>query len=154
MTERFGEAELREAFLAALPAEGIQAPPVLFDTAEVYGYKSGAQGQSAEHLLGRFLQEGGGVPTSRAVVGSKVFPVPWTNLLVGGGVRLGREALVSALLLLSDEALDLEIERNYKESSTQVMATNYCSSGFGLVCPSTHPCNPKPLLLLEGVCTV
>ena len=95
--ERFGEAELREAFLAALPAEGTPAPPVLFDTAEVYGYKSGAQGQSAEHLLGRFLQEGGGVPTSRAVVGSKVFPVPWTNLLVGGGVRLGREALVSAL---------------------------------------------------------
>jgi len=70
---------------------------VLFDTAEVYGYRSGAQGQSSEHLLGRFLQEGGGVPTSRALVGSKVFPVPWTNLLVGGGVRLGREALVNAL---------------------------------------------------------
>ena len=31
------------------------------------------------------------------VIGSKVFTIPWTNLLVGGNLRFGREPLVAAL---------------------------------------------------------
>jgi aryl-alcohol dehydrogenase-like predicted oxidoreductase len=97
---RFREKDLEDVFRAAVGG-GVG----WFDTAEVYGYKSGQFEQSAEHMLGHFVENastearllngaGGGLP--EAFVGSKVFTVPWTNVIMGGGVRMGRTQLVDA----------------------------------------------------------
>ncbi len=70
-----------------------------FDTAEVYGYKGQKYEQSAEEILGRFVAKNDDVKnddSDEVVVGSKVFTIPWTNALMGGGIRLGKESLVKA----------------------------------------------------------
>ena len=70
-----------------------------FDTAEVYGYKGQKYEQSAEEILGRFVAKNDDVKNDskdEVVVGSKVFTIPWTNALMGGGIRLGKESLVKA----------------------------------------------------------
>ena len=67
-----------------------------FDTAEVYGYKGQKYEQSAEEILGRFVANEDVKNDSEVVVGSKVFTIPWTNALMGGGIRLGKESLVKA----------------------------------------------------------
>lgn len=67
----------------------------LFDVAEVYGYQGMASGESAEHILGDALISSPG--SSVALVADKFFPVPWTNLLVGGRFRLGRGAVIEAV---------------------------------------------------------
>jgi aryl-alcohol dehydrogenase-like predicted oxidoreductase len=62
----------------------------------VYGFSNAKFGQSSEQMLGRLAlkaREEGGAP----VIGSKVFTVPWTNVIMGGGLRLGRESLIAAL---------------------------------------------------------
>ena len=65
-----------------------------FDTAEVYGYKGQKYEQSAEEILGRFVKNDDS--DDEVVVGSKVFTIPWTNALMGGGIRLGKESLIKA----------------------------------------------------------
>lgn len=46
--------------------------------------------------MGKFVK--GAPQTSQPlVVGTKFFTVPWTNVLVGGGFRLGRQSMISAL---------------------------------------------------------
>lgn len=67
----------------------------------MYGFGSGKYEQSSEHMVGRFANswrnqaEGtGGVPP---VIGSKVFTIPWTNTIMGGGLRTSPESLVTAL---------------------------------------------------------
>ena len=67
-----------------------------FDTAEVYGYKGQKYEQSAEEILGRFVKNDDSSIKDEVVVGSKVFTIPWTNALMGGGIRLGKESLVKA----------------------------------------------------------
>ena len=67
-----------------------------FDTAEVYGYKGQKYEQSAEEILGRFVKNDDSIIKDEVVVGSKVFTIPWTNALMGGGIRLGKESLVKA----------------------------------------------------------
>ena len=72
-----------------------------FDTAEVYGYKGQKYEQSAEEILGRFVAKKNdddvkNDDSDEVVVGSKVFTIPWTNALMGGGIRLGKESLVKA----------------------------------------------------------
>ena len=67
-----------------------------FDTAEVYGYKGQKYEQSAEEILGRFVKNVDSIIKDEVVVGSKVFTIPWTNALLGGGIRLGKESLVKA----------------------------------------------------------
>ena len=71
-----------------------------FDTAEVYGYKGQKYEQSAEEILGRFVAKNDddvkNDDSDKVVVGSKVFTIPWTNALMGGGIRLGKESLVKA----------------------------------------------------------
>ncbi len=67
-----------------------------FDTAEVYGYKGQKYEQSAEEILGRFVKNDDSIIKDEVVVGSKVFTIPWTNALLGGGIRLGKESLVKA----------------------------------------------------------
>ena len=67
-----------------------------FDTAEVYGYKGQKYEQSAEEILGRFVKNDDSIIKDEVVVGSKVFTIPWTNALMGGGIRLGKESLIKA----------------------------------------------------------
>ena len=88
----YRESDLRAAFDAAAGG-GIG----FWDTAEVYGYQQHQFGSGSEQLLGRFAAELQEEPPTPLCVGSKVFTIPWTNLLVGGSPRLGREALVAAL---------------------------------------------------------
>ncbi|KAK9836118.1 hypothetical protein WJX81_002623 [Elliptochloris bilobata] len=88
--KQYDEAQLREVFDAAV-AGGI----TFFDTAEVYGYQGIKEGQSSEHLVGRFASQADA--SAPLVLGTKFFTVPWTNVLVGGGFRLGRQAMIDAL---------------------------------------------------------
>eukprot|EP00171_Calliarthron_tuberculosum_P004332 IDg4332t1 len=82
-----------------------------FDTAEVYGYRNISSGESAEQLLGDAVASAQG--GSRALLSTKFFPVLWTNVLVGGGLRLGRaavlEALRASLTRLGVAAVDLYV---------------------------------------------
>lgn len=65
---------------------------------QVYGFQGTKEGTSSECIVGRFAQrtklEPGEMPL---IVGTKFFTVPWTNFLVGGGIRLGRQSLLDAL---------------------------------------------------------
>ena len=80
---------MRETFEAA-----VEGGITFFDTAEVYGYKQHEYQSSSEHLLGDFA----GGASEPVIIGSKVFTIPWTNLIVKGtSPRLGSEALVDAL---------------------------------------------------------
>ncbi|CAI7839409.1 unnamed protein product [Closterium sp. NIES-53] len=99
--EQYSAADLAEAFRAALVG-GIN----VFDSAEVYGYQGIPTGNSSEQLLGRFvaeekarrLQEGSDSAQLPApVAATKFFTIPWTNVLVGGGLRFGRQSLIDAL---------------------------------------------------------
>ncbi|CAM9861447.1 unnamed protein product, partial [Laminaria digitata] len=64
----------------------------LFDTSDVYGYKSVKAGLSAEQLLGRFAEENG-----RPLIAAKYMPILWTRFLIGGPWRAGRRAVAKAL---------------------------------------------------------
>ena len=90
-TTGFREKDALEAFQRARKS-GIN----FFDTAEVYGYKGQKYEQSAEEILGRFVKNDDSIIKDEVVVGSKVFTIPWTNALMGGGIRLGKESLVKA----------------------------------------------------------
>lgn len=63
---------------------------------QVYGYQSIKKGQSSEQLLGKFAKQAPEKPQP-LVLGTKFFTVPWTNVLVGGGFRLGRQSMIKAL---------------------------------------------------------
>lgn len=106
----FGERFDTDALAAAykvLTAGGIN----FFDTAEVYGYQEIKNGKSSEQLLGRFAEGPGGAGSPPPVLASKFFTIPWTNFLVGGGFRLGRQSMIAALRAslkrLGREKLDL-----------------------------------------------
>jgi aryl-alcohol dehydrogenase-like predicted oxidoreductase len=88
--ESYRETDLKAAYSRARGA-GIN----FFDTAEVYGYKSLKYEQSSEYILSRCALADEG-DDDDVVVGSKVFTIPWTNALLGGGFRLGKDALVQA----------------------------------------------------------
>eukprot|EP00897_Mesotaenium_endlicherianum_P009402 jgi/Mesen1/8490/ME000480S07842 len=75
----------------ALVAGGIN----FFDSAEVYGYQSMKEGKSSEQMLARFAARG--QTQAPPVLASKFFTIPWSNFLVGGGFRLGRQSLIAAL---------------------------------------------------------
>ena len=96
--EKYGFNEsYRETDLIAAYSRARRAGINFFDTAEVYGYKSLKYEQSSEHILSRCaLADEGDDDADDVVVGSKVFTIPWTNALLGGGFRLGKDALVQA----------------------------------------------------------
>ena len=65
---------------------------------QVYGYQGTKTGTSSECIVGRFAKRTKLAPNaSPLVVGTKFFTVPWTNFLVGGGFRLGKQSLIDAL---------------------------------------------------------
>ncbi|OAE21105.1 hypothetical protein AXG93_3661s1300 [Marchantia polymorpha subsp. ruderalis] len=93
----YREEDLAEAFDTL-----VQGGVNFFDTAEVlvYGYQGIKSGTSSEQLLGKFIRRPSGntgSPSLTPVIASKFFTIPWTNFLVGGGFRLGRESLLAAL---------------------------------------------------------
>jgi len=94
--EKYGfNKSYRETDLIAAYSRARRAGINFFDTAEVYGYKSLKYEQSSEHILSRCALGDEG-DDDDVVVGSKVFTIPWTNALLGGGFRLGKDALVQA----------------------------------------------------------
>lgn len=92
---KFREKDCAAAFEAA--ADG---GVTFFDTAEVYGYKSKLTEQTSEEILGRLAREreerlG---EEGKVLIGSKVFTIPWTNVIMkDGGLRTGSKQLVAAL---------------------------------------------------------
>jgi len=107
----FGDA-YRERDLVDAMTRALERGVTFVDTAEVYGVKSSTYEQSSEHIVGRTAKKAaasarGGDGSTRegaAFVGTKVFTVPWTNVVMGGGVRLTTKSLV--------EALRASVERN------------------------------------------
>jgi len=63
---------------------------------QIYGYESIKSGQSSENLIGKFANKSQSA-SQPLIVGTKFFTVPWTNILVGGGFRLGRRSMIDAL---------------------------------------------------------
>jgi aryl-alcohol dehydrogenase-like predicted oxidoreductase len=64
----------------------------LCDTSEVYGYQSMRTLEGSEQLLSRLIEKSPTPP----LVSTKFMPVPWANVLAGGGLRIGRQAVVDA----------------------------------------------------------
>ena len=64
-----------------------------FDTSEVYGYQGVRIFEGSEQLLGEFAA----ATKTPPIIATKFSPVPWANLLIGGGLRLGRSAALGAL---------------------------------------------------------
>jgi aryl-alcohol dehydrogenase-like predicted oxidoreductase len=94
----FGET-FRENDLMNVYAQAREANIKFFDTAEIYGYQNTKFEQSSEHILSRCIrnEEEGSVKNEKeCVLGSKVFTIPWTNALLGGGFRIGKDSLVTA----------------------------------------------------------
>lgn len=103
--EQFTRTDINAA-VKYLAANGVN----FFDCAEVYGSRSIKRGDGAEQLLGDSLSQKD-VPVG-PIVSSKFFPLPWTALVgVGGGIRLGRQAVIEALRMtltrLGRASLDL-----------------------------------------------
>ena len=83
----YNSTDLRAAY-DVLVGGGVE----LFDTSEVYGYQGVRLLEGAEQLLSSMVATS---PT-QPIISTKFMPVPWTNMLAGGGVRLGRQAVVEA----------------------------------------------------------
>ena len=94
----------RERDLVEAMKRAVDRGVTFVDTAEVYGVKSSTYEQSAEHIVGRTAAEAREGGSTGVFVGTKVFTVPWTNVIMGGGVRLTTKSLV--------EALRASVERN------------------------------------------
>ena len=85
----YNSTDLKEAF-EVLGDAGVR----LYDTSEVYGYQGVRLFEASEQLLASLIAKS---PADPPLVSTKFMPVPWTNLLVGGGVRIGRQAVVEAV---------------------------------------------------------
>ncbi|BDA47314.1 Uncharacterized oxidoreductase At1g06690, chloroplastic [Coccomyxa sp. Obi] len=121
---RFNEDQLKEVFNTAVDG-GIN----FFDTAEIYGYQSMKDGSSSEQILGRLAKP----RDQRLVLGTKFFTVPWTNVLIGGGFRLGRQAIIRALKAslerLGLEKVDLyQVHFPFPAYSQEVLAEGFAEA--------------------------
>jgi len=85
---RFNSTDVARAF-EVLNDAGV----TLFDTSEVFGYQGQRLAESSEQLLGELVSSSLKPP----LVSSKFMPVPWANLVAGGGLRLGRRAVLRAV---------------------------------------------------------
>lgn len=64
-----------------------------FDTSETYGYQGMSLTEGSEQLLGAFASKS----LKRPIISTKFTPVPWVNVIAGGGLRIGRRAVVESL---------------------------------------------------------
>jgi len=112
----FGE-QYRERGLAEALDAALQGGINFVDTAEVYGAKSSAWGQSAEQILGRIAKERrGGVVTDAEpeccgavpFVGTKVWTIPWTGAFMQGGAGGAPRTTAASLV----DALRASVARN------------------------------------------
>ena len=88
--KEYGAEELQQTYRAAR-----RGGVTFFDTAEVYGFQGHKRGEGSEQLVAQFALDQG---DTKAVIGTKVFTIPWTNLLVGGRPRLlNKDPLLEAL---------------------------------------------------------
>ena len=85
--QTFNSTDVAEAFEICNDA-GVR----LFDTSEVYGFQSVKLSESSEQLISSLVASSMAPP----MVSTKFMPVPWTNLLAGAGLRMGRHAVVDA----------------------------------------------------------
>jgi hypothetical protein len=90
-------------------------------SAQIYGYESIKSGQSSEILIGKFANKSQSA-SQPLIVGTKFFTVPWTNLLVGGGFRLGRRSMMDALRA-SLKRMDRDKIDLYQVRTTRHLAT-------------------------------
>lgn len=104
-------------------ASGTLALLSVYLSAQIYGYESIKSGQSSEILIGKFANESQS-SSQPLIVGTKFFTVPWTNLLVGGGFRLGRRSMIDALRAslkrMDRDKIDLYQVRNIPHLATVV----------------------------------
>jgi len=84
----FDSEDLRAAFDILTEAD-----ITLFDTSEVYGYQGGRLFETSEQLLSSLIAT---CPV-QPLVSTKFMPVLWANLLAGGGLRFGRQAVLEAV---------------------------------------------------------
>ncbi len=92
-------------------------------------------GSSSEQILGRLAKS----KNQRLVLGTKFFTVPWTNVLIGGGFRLGRQAIIRALRAslerLGLEKIDLyQVHFPFPAYSQEVLAEGFAEGA------SKSPC--------------
>ena len=83
----FNSTDLAEAYEICTDAGA-----TLFDTSEVYGYQSVKLSEGSEQLLSRLVEKSPEPP----LISTKFMPVLWTNVLAGGGLRIGKRAVVEA----------------------------------------------------------
>jgi len=93
---------------------------------QIYGYQSMKDGSASEQLLGRLAKSS----DQSLVLGTKFFTVPWTNVLIGGGFRLGRQSILRALRAslerLGLEKVDLyQVHFPFPAFSQQVLAEGF-----------------------------
>ncbi|KAL1522511.1 hypothetical protein AB1Y20_017498 [Prymnesium parvum] len=84
----YNTTDVREAF-EVLTDGGVN----LFDTSEVYGYQGFKIAEGSEQLVGSLAARMINPP----LLSTTFMPVPWANVLSGGGVRIGRGAVTNAL---------------------------------------------------------
>ena len=127
----FNSTDLEEAYAICMDA-GIN----LFDTSEVYGYQGVRLFECSEQLLSRLIEKSLVPP----LISTKFMPVPWTNLLAGGGVRIGRQAVVEAARCVRLPGLTVHIAAPLV--SVDACRTVACSSSAHA---APHARAPQPL---------
>ncbi len=96
------------------------------------------EGSASEQILGRLAKSS----DQRLVLGTKFFTVPWTNVLIGGGFRLGRQAIIKALRAslerLGLDRVDLyQVHFPFPAYSQEVLAEGFAEGVF----LSSFPCS-------------
>jgi len=123
----YDEEELSLLFEAAI-AEGC----TFFDTDEVYGYQSLAEGKQAEQLLGRLKRIWAHPSRPPIIIGTKYSPLPWANRFLGGDVRSGKASMAAALQASLDrlglEQVDLWQVQFPIEGQTQAFMEGMCEA--------------------------
>ena len=112
---------------------------------QVYGFQGTKTGTSSECIVGRFAKRTKLAPKrAPLVIGTKFFTVPWTNFLVGGGFRLGKQSLLDALRA-SLKRLQMD-----KVPLYQVGWHGMAWHGIALHCIAIHhSTDTLPLLILQ-----
>jgi len=117
---------------------------VFVDTSESYGRSLSKQSLSAEHILGRCVDDNSRVDP---IVASTLAD-PWSNLVGGGGLRLGRRgAVVSALEQTCDRIGTSGIELYQVPAALYVGFPNALADGLS-------DCLDRGLCNYVGVCNM
>jgi len=129
----FNSSDLEAAY-DALHARGL----TYFDTSEVYGYQGQRFCESSEQILCSLADR----HPERPTISTKCVPIPWVNLLSGGGLRLGRssvlEALRNSLTRLGSSSVHARRAARLSQASTEFAHPTYMRRWTST--PSPRPC--------------